>query len=563
MANSKHFQILSQGAEAWNRWRNENPKIRPDLSGADLSRMNLVGAYLSDADLSEANLQGANLRRAQLNRANLRGANLESADLTEADIVHAILAGANLTKANLTSAEVQYSDLSDADFSGANLTGGQFYDAMLNRARFVDTDLTRANFSGADFQGANLSGSDLKGTTLRKAKLYGVDLRDAMLVETDLEGLDLNQLIISEEARVLIQEERKKKMADPHRAAVAGSLGGYSGNQGEEPETDVHQALDLFWAKRTRERARPLKTAAPPLPPDSGVSGIRKKLRAIFRRVRARFADRDPVDFTIFSPPVVRSGEAFMVQVFAHRPDQARMADQLAKEFDEDATRRGYTSLETEVERGDELTVHLSLPGLQVRPRVEGLAWDGEPRAVQFDVLVPAEMERGNVVGTVMISKNNVPLGHIKFKLTVEETSAMSGATRNVPAGESAHRYRKAFISYASQDRAEVIKRVQMLRSLRISYFQDLLNLEPGTRWDHELYQHIDDSDLFLLFWSSAAKRSQWVMREVNYALKRQSGSEMLVLEIIPVIIEGPPVVEPPRELAHLHFNDYLVYFTR
>ena len=31
--------------------------------------------------------------------------------------------------------------------------------------------------------------------------------------------------------------------------------------------------------------------------------------------------------------------------------------------------------------------------------------------------------------------------------------------------------------------------------------------------------------------------------------------------EIIPVPIEGPPPVAPPPELAHLHFNDRLLYF--
>lgn len=32
---------------------------------------------------------------------------------------------------------------------------------------------------------------------------------------------------------------------------------------------------------------------------------------------------------------------------------------------------------------------------------------------------------------------------------------------------------------------------------------------------------------------------------------------------IRPVILEGPPIVEPWEELAHLHFNDRLVYFMR
>jgi uncharacterized protein YjbI with pentapeptide repeats len=47
-----------------NQWRAENPKLRPDLPGAELSQ----------ADLSGADLQHANLLKADLSRSNLRNA---------------------------------------------------------------------------------------------------------------------------------------------------------------------------------------------------------------------------------------------------------------------------------------------------------------------------------------------------------------------------------------------------------------------------------------------------------------------------------------------------------
>jgi hypothetical protein len=122
--------------------------------------------------------------------------------------------------------------------------------------------------------------------------------------------------------------------------------------------------------------------------------------------------------------------------------------------------------------------------------------------------------------------------------------------------GDSADRYTQAFVSYASQDRPKVLPRVQMLGTVGIHFFQDVLDLDPGDRWEQKLYTHIDRCDLFLLFWSRAASQSEWVLREVRYALSRRSPPE-----IRPVIIEGPPIVPPPPELAHLHFNDRLIYF--
>ena len=57
MANQEHLDILKQGVEAWNEWRESNPKITTrDLSGADLIEANLSGANLIGANLIEANL---------------------------------------------------------------------------------------------------------------------------------------------------------------------------------------------------------------------------------------------------------------------------------------------------------------------------------------------------------------------------------------------------------------------------------------------------------------------------------------------------------------------------
>jgi hypothetical protein len=70
---------------------------------------------------------------------------------------------------------------------------------------------------------------------------------------------------------------------------------------------------------------------------------------------------------------------------------------------------------------------------------------------------------------------------------------------------KSVKRYTQAFVSYASSDRTKVLERVEMLHAQGIKYFQDVLGLEPGARWAQELYRHIDECDLFLLFWSTAA----------------------------------------------------------
>src|SRR5208337_4563741 len=82
MANPEQLEILKQGVEQWNKWREEHRDAKPDLGGAHLGSANLRGAILFWADLSRADLSGADLSGADVGGANLSGANLSGADFT-------------------------------------------------------------------------------------------------------------------------------------------------------------------------------------------------------------------------------------------------------------------------------------------------------------------------------------------------------------------------------------------------------------------------------------------------------------------------------------------------
>ena len=178
MADPKHLTKLNNGVEIWNAWRTENPKVLPNLSGADFHEANLIGVDLSGADLrgarlSEANLRTANLSEARLRTANLSGANLSGANLSEAHLRTARLIRAHLHEAQLIRTDLSGTDLSEADLSGANL-------------------------SGAHLRGVDLREANLRGAHLIRADLHDAHLSEARLFETvfantnlgDVQGLD-------------------------------------------------------------------------------------------------------------------------------------------------------------------------------------------------------------------------------------------------------------------------------------------------------------------------------------------------------------------------------------
>ena len=69
MANHRHLKILEQGVDTWNKWREENAEIKPNLRGANLKGKNLAGADFSDADIRSTNFTGAILTKAKFCQA--------------------------------------------------------------------------------------------------------------------------------------------------------------------------------------------------------------------------------------------------------------------------------------------------------------------------------------------------------------------------------------------------------------------------------------------------------------------------------------------------------------
>jgi hypothetical protein len=288
------------------------------------------------------------------------------------------------------------------------------------------------------------------------------------------------------------------------------------------------------------------------LPVEATLGVIRDNAKVdVERSARVEAAD-DVVDCSVFAPAKITRTDTEMVQVYVHLPDQAQQAAAEAKEFDDTSSRRGLRTLEAPIAKGERLVFDLSLPGLEVPEPVQSLLWSGRPEAVQFAVDVPPGFGVArSTVGTVSVSRAGVTLGNVKFKIGITDRADDHMWSL---AGDTATRFKRAFVSYASADRAAVLARVQVLRAARIQYFQDI-DMDPGERWEQELYKQIDQCDLFLLFWSQAAKDSKWVRREVEYALGLGDESP----QIRPVVIEGPPAPLPWDELAQLHFDDRLL----
>jgi hypothetical protein len=243
-----------------------------------------------------------------------------------------------------------------------------------------------------------------------------------------------------------------------------------------------------------------------------------------------------------------------LTQVFLHVPADAIVALASALTADDSIDRQITRSLNMPIERGKSIQVFFDPGGLSI-PKGDttdhAIVWRGQPTSCSFRASAQKGLFSRSYHPTIRVAVDGALIGCITFSV---RASLFARPGKPLLAG-AAKAYRNAFVSYASKDRIEVLKRTQALRAA-IKVRQDILDLDPGARWEAELYKWIDEADLFLLCWSHAARDSTWVMKEARYALKRQRRSHVQMPDIVPLVLEPPPHAKPPKWLSHLHFND-------
>jgi hypothetical protein len=154
----------------------------------------------------------------------------------------------------------------------------------------------------------------------------------------------------------------------------------------------------------------------------------------------------------------------------------------------------------------------------------------------------------------VRLSIEGAPVGFIEFQIGCGDDALAEVDGR----GKAARRYKYAFLSYAVQDRKEVIKFARALSAAKIDFFQDILSLQPGEEWEPRLFEEIEQCDVFYLFWSKHAALSSMVQREAERAHERNS--LWRVPDITPIRLDGSPLpTVPPHApwMTKIRFDDY------
>ncbi|KAH9418251.1 BTB/POZ domain-containing protein kctd9 [Dermatophagoides pteronyssinus] len=149
-----------------------------NLTGADLSKLDLSNINFKYSILRGANLQGATLNNCCLERADLSKCNLEGATLINCHMVccnleYSILRGSNMDSPTLT----ELTNLEGANLNNVNLEGSKMHRVNLRIASLKNANAQNCNLDHSCLAGANLENCDLSGSDLNEVNLRGANLK--------------------------------------------------------------------------------------------------------------------------------------------------------------------------------------------------------------------------------------------------------------------------------------------------------------------------------------------------------------------------------------------------
>ncbi|SIN71228.1 pentapeptide repeat-containing protein [Algoriphagus halophilus] len=154
MANKEHYEIFLQGPRVWNKWREDNPLIQPDLDGE------FIFPFFARKDPNIVLTKGERATSDQ----NLPF-NFSNTSFHKASFESAVFPNANMTNCYLYESDLSSAGFPGADFSGSMIRKAYCSGTDFSNAKFIDCVLNNSTFIGTDFSGAWIEGCNVYGVS--------------------------------------------------------------------------------------------------------------------------------------------------------------------------------------------------------------------------------------------------------------------------------------------------------------------------------------------------------------------------------------------------------------
>ena len=227
----------------------------------------------------------------------------------------------------------------------------------------------------------------------------------------------------------------------------------------------------------------------------------------------------------------VERGEFFALQVVMFAEAYRERAEKVLAAAD--AERQETESGIHDVALSSLIRIRVFSPDIPIEDDLCEQKWNGKLCVFQYLLTVPPDYDKKTLRLNCRVYTDDVVLTDLKMVLKVGE-----------PASEvklNSQKVRTAFASYSSLDRAIVAARLQGMFAAtndELDIFFDVESLRRGEDWEQRIRAEIQKRSIFYLFWSRNARKSEWVNKELAFAVESKQ-----LEDIEPIPLEKPHCV--------------------
>lgn len=229
MAIKEHVEILKQGIRKWNKWRDENPGISPDLSGVNFYDIFQGTNNIYDipsvigANFDRCNLRNSEMRDREFTRCTFNDTQLHMSDCCYANFLGCTFNDAQMRLLRIGSTSFYDCIISCCDFSYSSAENTKFRNCKISNTKFKNVHFVKADFTESEIFKCNVYGIsswDMILDETRQEDIYVMEDEDDLLSVDDIE---LAQFLY-----MMIENKNLRRIIDTITSSVVLILGRFT-----------------------------------------------------------------------------------------------------------------------------------------------------------------------------------------------------------------------------------------------------------------------------------------------------------------------------------------------
>ena len=199
MVNSKHVKNLKKGVEKWNKWREENPQISPNLRG-----LNFVKEFPNENEIYNLpNFEGCNFSNVDLHGVSLRNGyyincSFDGSTIQYADLVDAYFSSCSFKKTKMRVTKIGSATFYNCKFEDADLSYCSAEETSFSNSKLINTKLENIRFVSNDFSDANLVGCSIYGISSWDLNLNNSVQKDLIITKKEQPEITVDNIELAQ-----------------------------------------------------------------------------------------------------------------------------------------------------------------------------------------------------------------------------------------------------------------------------------------------------------------------------------------------------------------------------